>query len=114
MPDDLPEPPTLADVQSYSVDVFCWCNRCRHHAVLSVAVLIADCGLGLPFPMIHGGLRRQACGSNREDARLPGICHIYGRLNSNGTMSCVSDGSRIVQLVDGDFSLPAQIDQQTN
>jgi hypothetical protein len=49
IPDDLPEPPTLADICSYGVDVFCWCNRCHHHAVLPIGVLIAHCGPGLPF-----------------------------------------------------------------
>jgi hypothetical protein len=39
-----PIPPTLAQVQGYGVDIFCWCNRCYHHAVLPVAVLIALCG----------------------------------------------------------------------
>jgi len=70
MPDDLPEPPTLADVRSYGVDVFCWCNRFCHHAVLPVAVRIAHCGPGLPFPAVHGRLRCQACGSKDVHARL--------------------------------------------
>ena len=26
MPDDLPEPPILADIRSYGVDVFAWCK----------------------------------------------------------------------------------------
>lgn len=69
MPDDLPEPPTLADVRSYGVDVFCWCNRCHHHAVLPIAILIAQCGPGLPFPAVHGRLRCQACGSRDIHAR---------------------------------------------
>jgi len=33
-----PEPPTLADVRSYGVNAFCWCNHCHHHAVLLVAI----------------------------------------------------------------------------
>lgn len=69
MPDDLPEPPTLADVQSYGVGVFCWCNRCHHNAVLHVYLLIAQLGPGLPFPMVHGRLRCQACGSKDIHAR---------------------------------------------
>jgi hypothetical protein len=47
MSDDDPIPPTLADIRSYGVDVFCWCNRCHHHAVTLIAVLIAHCGPGL-------------------------------------------------------------------
>ena len=69
MPDDAPVPPTLADVRSYGVGVFCWCNRCHHHAVLPIAVLIAHCGPGLPFPAMHGRLRCQACGSKDIHAR---------------------------------------------
>jgi hypothetical protein len=60
---------TLAQVQGYGVDVFCWVKRCHHHAVLPVAVLIAHCGPGLPFPMIHGRSRYQACGSKDIHAR---------------------------------------------
>jgi hypothetical protein len=40
-----------------------------NHAVLPVAVLIARCGPGLPFPMVHGRLRCQACGSKDIHAR---------------------------------------------
>ena len=69
MPDDLPDPPTLADVRSYGVDVFCWCNRCHHHAVQPIDVLIAHCGPALPFPAVHGRLRCQACGSKDIHAR---------------------------------------------
>jgi len=35
-------PPTLADIRSYGVDVFCWCNRCSQHAALPIDVLIAQ------------------------------------------------------------------------
>jgi hypothetical protein len=38
MRDDAPTPPTLAQVQGYGVDIFCYCNRCHHHAVLPVAI----------------------------------------------------------------------------
>jgi hypothetical protein len=37
--------------------------------VLPVAVLIAHCGPGLPFPAVHGRLRCQACGSKDIAAR---------------------------------------------
>jgi hypothetical protein len=42
--DDKPIPPTLGDIRAYGVDVFAWCNRCHHHAVLSIEVLIAQLG----------------------------------------------------------------------
>jgi hypothetical protein len=69
MRDEAPIPPTLAQVQGYGVDVFCWCNRCHHHAVLPVAVLIAHCAPALPFPVVPGRLRCQACGSKDVHAR---------------------------------------------
>jgi hypothetical protein len=51
-------------VQGNGVDVFCRCNRCHHHAVLPVAVLIAHCGPTLPFPMIAGLTRSLRSGSS--------------------------------------------------
>lgn len=54
MSDHTPEPPILAEVQSYGVVVFCWCNRCYRHAVLLVSVLIAQLGQGLSFTCVHG------------------------------------------------------------
>jgi hypothetical protein len=37
MRDENSEPPTLADVQGYGIDIFCWCNHCHHNAVVPVA-----------------------------------------------------------------------------
>ena len=65
----MPEPPTLADIKNHGVDVFCWCNRCSHNAVLGTDLLIAYCGPGLPFPAVHGRLRCIACGSKDIHAR---------------------------------------------
>jgi hypothetical protein len=62
-------PPTLAQVKDYGVDVFCWCNRCSHHAVLPVDVLISQCGAATPFPALHGRLRCQVCGTKDIHAR---------------------------------------------
>jgi hypothetical protein len=62
-------PPTLADICNYGVDVFCWCNRCSHHAVLPINMLIAQCGAATPFPAIHGRLRCQVCGTKDIHAR---------------------------------------------
>jgi hypothetical protein len=50
------DPPTLAEIKDYGVDVFCWCNRCSHNGVVAIDVLIAHCGPGLPFPQVHGRL----------------------------------------------------------
>jgi hypothetical protein len=54
---EIPIPPTLAQVQGYGADVFCWCNRCHHHVVLAIAVLIARLEPGFPFPAVHGPSR---------------------------------------------------------
>jgi hypothetical protein len=40
-----------------------------NHAVLPVAVLIAHCAPALPFPVVPGRLRCQACGSKDVHAR---------------------------------------------
>jgi hypothetical protein len=48
------EPPTLAEIKDYGVDVFCWCNRCSHNGVVEIDLLIAHCGPLLSFPSVHG------------------------------------------------------------
>jgi hypothetical protein len=65
----MPDPPTLAEIKEYGVDVFCWCNRCSHNGVVEIDVLIAHCGPLLSFPSIHGLMRCQACGSKDIAAR---------------------------------------------
>jgi len=62
-------PPTLAQIKAYGVDIFCWCNRCSHHAVLPIDTLIAQCGAATPFPAIHGRLCCQVCGTKDIHAR---------------------------------------------
>lgn len=69
MREEAPEPPTPAWVRDHGLDVFCWCYRCCHNAVVPLAVLIAQFGPTLLFPHLHGHLRRQACGSIDIHAR---------------------------------------------
>lgn len=92
MRDDDPMPPTLAEVQEHTDGIFCWCHRCDHNAVLPVAVLIAHCGPGLPFPAVHGRLRCQACGSKDIHARphwkgLGVVARHETRLVDNGIVA---------------------------
>lgn len=51
---------TLADRQ---VDVFCWCNRCGHNAVLPTAQLVRQLGPAVAVPEIGPKLRCTGCGS---------------------------------------------------
>jgi nitrite reductase/ring-hydroxylating ferredoxin subunit len=52
-----PIPPTLVPAQEYADGVFCYRNRCHHHAMPPIAVLIVYCGLALPLPMVCRRLR---------------------------------------------------------
>ena len=54
---------TVGDLVAHQVDVFCWCNRCTHHAVLSVQMLMAQFGSAMPVPEIGARLRCSGCGS---------------------------------------------------
>lgn len=67
--DDTLDPPTLGYLARDVKGIFAWCNGCDHNAVVPLAVLIAQLGPSLPFPMIHGRLRCQACGSKDIHAR---------------------------------------------
>ncbi|HXQ66677.1 MAG TPA: hypothetical protein VN980_08910 [Alphaproteobacteria bacterium] len=54
---------TLAELLDAKVDVFCWCNRCGHNAVLAAARLLAELGPGFPVPELGGRMRCTGCGS---------------------------------------------------
>ncbi len=54
---------TLAELLDAKVDVFCWCNRCGHNAVLAAARLLAELGPGFPVPELGGRMRCTSCGS---------------------------------------------------
>jgi hypothetical protein len=59
----------LGELRQDQIDVFCWCNRCAHNAVMSVAVLIAQLGPDFPVPDVGGHLRCSGCGSKDIAAR---------------------------------------------
>ena len=54
---------TLGELSDQRVDVFCWCNRCSHNAVLSTARLLLEMGPAMAVPEIGGRLRCSGCGS---------------------------------------------------
>ncbi len=54
---------TLANLAEQQVEVFCWCNRCSHNAVLATAGLMAEMGPQMPVPEIGARLRCSGCGS---------------------------------------------------
>lgn len=56
-------PTRLADLAQGKVGVFCWCNRCGHHAEAATAMLISQLGPDFPVPEIGARMRCSACGS---------------------------------------------------
>lgn len=53
----------LVDLLNAKIEVFCWCNRCGHHAELETAMLIAQIGPDFPVPEIGARMRCSACGA---------------------------------------------------
>ena len=56
-------PARLGDLIDAKVGVFCWCNRCGHHAEAATAMLAAQLGSDFPVPEIGARMRCSACGS---------------------------------------------------
>ena len=54
---------TLREIAARDVDVFCWCNRCGHNAVLGSRMLADGLGGDCPVPEAGGRLRCTGCGS---------------------------------------------------
>lgn len=59
----------LGELQHQNVDIFCWCNRCGHNAVLAVEMLIGQLGPAFPVPDIGTHLRCSSCDSKDIAAR---------------------------------------------
>lgn len=57
------QPATLADLKAQGVEVFCWCNRCSHNAVLALDSLLPLLGHLCPVPEIGARLVCSSCGS---------------------------------------------------
>ena len=64
------QPETLADLAIKKLDVFVWCNRCSHHAVVSTALLIARLGPGCAVPAVSASMVCRSCGA-RDVATRP-------------------------------------------
>ncbi len=53
----------LGDLAAEGVDVFCWCNRCSHNAVVACARLVAELGPAFPVPEVGARMRCSGCGA---------------------------------------------------
>jgi hypothetical protein len=79
---------TLGDLMNQALDVFCWCNRCGHNAVLEARLLVAQMGAAQAVPEIGARLRCSGCASKDVATRpawqtLPpvatnGVDHPHG------------------------------------
>lgn len=58
-----PGPARLGDMQRDGLDIFCWCNRCGHNAVVATAMLVAQLGPAMPVPEVGARMRCTSCGS---------------------------------------------------
>lgn len=55
------QPVTLSDLQTDGLLIFCWCNRCSHHADLSPDLFIARLGPAFPVPDLGQHMRCSYC-----------------------------------------------------
>ena len=56
-------PATLGDLESEGVDMFCWCNRCSHNAIVPIGNLTGSLGPDQPVPEIGIRMRCTVCGA---------------------------------------------------
>lgn len=52
---------TLGELAAQGIAVFCWCNRCGHHAELATESLIATLGPDFAVPEAGARLRCSSC-----------------------------------------------------
>jgi len=55
--------PRLGQLNERGLDVFCWCNRCGHNAVIQTDDLIRKLGPALPVPEVGARMRCSVCES---------------------------------------------------
>lgn len=53
----------LGDLVDQGLNVFCWCNRCDHNAVVETALLVSRLGPATPVPEVGAAMRCTSCGS---------------------------------------------------
>lgn len=58
------QPVLLGDLAQAGLDVFCWCNRCAHNAVVETAPLIRRLGSRMPVPEVGTRMRCTGCGAH--------------------------------------------------
>ena len=61
--DRLDRPERLGPLAARSGIIFCWCNRCSHHARLDGRQLVLTLGPDFPVPEIGARLRCSSCGA---------------------------------------------------
>lgn len=68
-------PARLGEIAEAGLDIFCWCNRCTHNAVIPAAGLLARLGPAMPVPEIGTRLRCSGCGAKDVATRpaWPGL-----------------------------------------
>ncbi|MDA8232275.1 MAG: hypothetical protein M0006_13130 [Magnetospirillum sp.] len=62
-------PATLADIIDQRLDVFCWCNRCGHWAVLPAEGLARQMGPAMAVPRVGARLVCSGCSSRDVSTR---------------------------------------------
>lgn len=72
-----PQPLTLGQLGANKGRVFCWCNRCSHHALLEAASLALQIGPGVPVPDVGAYLTCSGCATGdvatRPHWEKPGV-----------------------------------------
>ena len=57
------QPVILSDLQKEGLLVFCWCNRCSHHADIAPEAFIPTLGNLFPVPELGRHMRCSHCGT---------------------------------------------------
>ena len=72
------EAATLGELAEDRIEVFCWCNRCGHNAVIETARLIAELGPDFAVPEVGARLRCSGCASKDIATRpaWPGLGQV--------------------------------------
>lgn len=52
----------LGELEREGIDIFCWCNRCGHNAVLPAGLFVAQLGPAFPVPDVGAHTRCGGCG----------------------------------------------------
>ena len=69
MPRSYHHPATLGHMADQSLDIWCWCNGCCHHAVLATDMLIPRLGRDQGVPGVADHAYCGNCGSRDVETR---------------------------------------------